>query len=102
MILPEETPILSATFRVLRFVRMTTLTLEATIDHGRITVAEPDKLPTTGKALLTVLDGPEKKPDWDKIKSVLGTLKTSVDAAQWEREIRSEWDAREAKQFKAL
>lgn len=81
---------------------MTTLTLEATIDHGLITVAEPERLPTTGKALLTVLDAPEKKPDWDKIKSVLGTLRTNLDAAQWEREIRSDWEERERKQFKSL
>ena len=33
---------------------MAYLTLAAEIDHGHITVAEPDKLPVTGKALLTV------------------------------------------------
>jgi hypothetical protein len=78
---------------------MANLTLEATIDHGRITVAEPEKLPVTGKALLTVLDVPERKPDWKKVEAVLGTLKTAIDAAEWERQARSEWDERERKQW---
>jgi hypothetical protein len=78
---------------------MAYLTLEAEIDHGRITVSEPDKLPATGKALLTVLEAPEHKPDWEKVQSVLGTLKTNVDAAEWERQIRAEWDERERAQW---
>ncbi|MBI3851583.1 MAG: hypothetical protein HY298_15095 [Verrucomicrobia bacterium] len=78
---------------------MANLTLEATIDHGRITVAEPDKLPVTGKALLTVLDSPERKPDWNKVMSVLGTLKTDVDGAEYERQVRAEWDERERREW---
>lgn len=77
---------------------MAYLTLEAEINHGRISVAEPDKLPATGKALLTVLDAPERKPDMDVIKSILGNLKTPIDGAAYEREIRAEWDERETKQ----
>lgn len=79
--------------------RMANLILEATIDHGRITVSEPDKLPATGKALLTLLDAPERRPDWEKIQSILGTLKTSVDPAEWQRQIRAEWDERERTQW---
>ena len=79
--------------------RMANLTLEATIDHGRITVTEPEKLPANGKALLTVLDVPERKPDWEKVGAILGTLKTDIDAAEWERQIRSEWDERERAQW---
>jgi hypothetical protein len=78
---------------------MANLTMAAEIDHGRITVAEPDKLPATGKALLTVLDSPERKPDVNVIKSVIGTLKTDVDAAEWQRRERAEWDERERKQW---
>lgn len=78
---------------------MAYLTLEAEINHGRISVAEPDKLPATGKALLTVLDAPERKPDMDVIKSILGTLKTPIDGAAYEREIRAEWEEREKKQW---
>jgi hypothetical protein len=73
--------------------------MAAEIDHGRITVAEPDKLPATGKALLTVLDSPERKPDVNGIKSVIGTLKTEIDGAAYEREVRAEWDERERKQW---
>jgi hypothetical protein len=82
---------------MLSFDRMSYLTLAAEIDHGHITVSEPDKLPVTGKALLTVLDSPEHKPDLEKIRSVLGTLKTVVDGAAYERQVRAEWDERERK-----
>ena len=78
---------------------MANLTLEATIDHGRITVAEPEKLPATGKALLTVLDAPERKPDWNKVMSLLGTAENKLDGLAIEREARAEWDERERKQW---
>lgn len=78
---------------------MAYLTMEAEIDHGRITVAEPEKLPLTGKAMLTVLDTPTRRPDLDVIKSVIGTLKTKIDAAAWQRRERSDWDERERKQW---
>ena len=71
------------------------LTMEAEIDHGRIIPKEPDKLPTTGKALLTVLDSAEHKPDLAVIHSILGTLKTDLDAAEWQRQQRTQWDERE-------
>jgi hypothetical protein len=78
---------------------MAYLTMAAEIDHGRITVAEPDKLPATGKALLTVLDSPERKPDWNKVMSLLGTMQAKVDGLTVEREAREEWDERERKQW---
>ena len=78
---------------------MAYLTLEAQIDHGRITVTEPDKLPTTGKALLTVLDTPEHKPDWNKVMSLLGTMQNKVDGLKVEREARDEWDERERREW---
>ena len=78
---------------------MANLTLEATIDHGRITVADPEKLPVTGKALLTVLDVPERKPDWDKFMTLLGTAEKKLDGLQVEREAREEWEERERKQW---
>jgi len=73
--------------------------MKAEIDHGHIIVAEPEKLPVTGKALLTVLDATEHKPDLEKIKSILGTLKTEIDGAEYERQVRAEWDERERKQW---
>jgi hypothetical protein len=35
---------------------MSYLTVEVEIDHGRLVVAEPEKLPQKGKGLLTVLE----------------------------------------------
>ena len=78
---------------------MAYLTMEAEIDHVRITVAEPERLPATGKALLTVLESPERKPDLEKIRSVLGTLKTDMDGAEYERQVRAERDERERRQW---
>ena len=85
--------------RVVGFGRMAYLTMAAEIDHGRITVAEPDKLPVTGKALLTVLDAPARKPDWKKVMSLLGTMQNKVDGLAIERAARAEWDERERKQW---
>lgn len=79
--------------------RMANLTLEATIDHGRITVTEPEKLPVTGKALLTVLDAPEHRPDWDKVMRLLGSAQNKLDGLIIERAVRDEWDERERKQW---
>ena len=78
---------------------MANLTMEATIDHGRITVAEPEKLPATGKALLTVLESPERKPDWKKVMGLLGSMQNKVDGLAVEREARAEWEERERKQW---
>ena len=78
---------------------MANLTMKAEINHGRITVAEPEKLPVTGKALLTVLDSPEHKPDWDKVMGLLGTMQNKVDGLAVERGARNEWAERERKQW---
>ena len=78
---------------------MSYLTLEADIDHGRITVAEPEKLPVRGKALLTVLNAPALQPDWNKVMGLLGTRQNKVDGLAIERAARAEWDERERKQW---
>jgi len=90
---------LSLAERVVASRRMAYLTLEAEIDHGRITVAEPEKLPTAGRALLTVLDSPALKPDWDKVMGLLGTAQVKLDGLTVEREARAEWDERERAQW---
>jgi hypothetical protein len=77
---------------------MAYLTMEAEIDHGRIIPQEPEKLPLKGRALITVLEPAQKKPDWERIRPLLGILKTQVDPATWEREIREQWDERERAQ----
>ena len=99
MMSARRIPPLSLAAQVVGFLRMAYLTLAAEIDHGRITVAEPDKLPVTGKALLTVLDSPEHRPDWNKVMSLLGTMQAKVDGLTVEREAREEWDERERKQW---
>ena len=95
----RRTPALSLACSVLDFGPMANLTMEATIDHGRITVAEPEKLPATGKALLTVLEPPERKPDWAKVMSLLGSMQNKVDGLAVEREARAEWDERERREW---
>jgi hypothetical protein len=74
---------------------MAYVTMEAEIDHGRIIPAEPEKLPPTGKALLTVIESPERTPDWDKVMSLLGTMQNKVDGLAVEHEARAGWDERE-------
>jgi hypothetical protein len=78
---------------------MAYLTLKAEINHGLITVAEPDKLPATGKALLTVLDAPAREPDWDKVLGLLGTMQNKVDGLIVEREASAQRDERERRDW---
>ena len=73
---------------------MSYVTMEADIDHGRIIPKEPNKLPATGKALLTVLGTQERKPDWDKVMGLLGQMQGRVNGCEVERSARAEWDQR--------
>lgn len=74
---------------------MAYLTMEADIDHGRVIPKEPEKLPATGKALLTVLGARERKPDWDKVMRLLGTMQCQADGLGLERQARAEWNKRD-------
>ena len=73
---------------------MRCVTMEAEIDHGRVIPKEPEKLPLTGRALLTVLNPTGENPDWDKVIALLGTMQEKVDGLTIEREARAEWDRR--------
>jgi len=73
--------------------------MEAESDHGRIVPKEPEKLPATGKALLTVLDSTDRKPEWDKIMSLLGKMENKADGLAVERETRAEWEESERSQW---
>jgi hypothetical protein len=73
---------------------MRCITMEAKIDHGRVIPKEPDKLPPTGTALLTVLTATGDKRDWDKIMGLLGTMQNKVDGLTVERQARAEWKSR--------
>lgn len=53
---------------------------------------EPDKIPSDGTTLLTIISCEVKKPDWNKIKSCIGGFKPSIDPSKWQREIRGEWE----------
>jgi hypothetical protein len=68
--------------------------MEAEIDHGRVIPKEPEKLPLTGRALLTVLNPSGEKPDWDRVIALLGTMQQRVDGLTIEREARAEWDGK--------
>ena len=69
--------------------------MEADIDHGRVIPKEPDKLPPTGTALLTVLTGSGDKRDWDKVMALLGTMRNKVDGLTVEGQARAEWNSRD-------
>ena len=71
---------------------MRCVTMEAEIDHGRVIPKEPEKLPLTGRALLTVLNPAGEKTDWDKVMGLLGTMQEKADGLTIEREARAEWD----------
>ena len=74
---------------------MADLTMEADIDHGRVIPKEPEKLPLIGKALLTILDTPGRKPDWEKVIGLLGKMQNKADGLAVERAARDEWDERD-------
>jgi hypothetical protein len=46
---------------------MSYVTVEVEIDHGRLVAAEPEKLPETGKGLLTVLEASEREAGIEKM-----------------------------------
>ena len=49
---------------------MSYVTLEVEIDNGRIIPNEPDKLPKTGKGLLTVLESSAESTDPEKAERI--------------------------------
>jgi len=68
--------------------------VEAIVKQGKIYPAGPGSLPEEGRVLLIVLEEKKIKPNAKMIRSLLGWLKTDLDAVRWQQEIRSEWDAR--------
>ncbi|MFH2045268.1 MAG: hypothetical protein ABIK92_08990 [Pseudomonadota bacterium] len=69
-------------------------TIEAVVKEGVIYPLDPKKLPREGKLLLIVLDEKNIQPDIEKIRNLLGWLKTDADSVKWQQQIRSEWDKR--------
>ena len=70
----------------------TNVTIEAEIREGQLYLSDPGRLPKSGKALLILLNEEKTKPDPESIRSLLGWLHTEIDAVQWQRQIRDEWD----------
>jgi len=68
--------------------------VEAFVRKGKIYPIEPGRLPDEGRLLLIVLEEQKHKADPKRIGSLLGWLKTDLDATTWQRKIRSEWDDR--------
>jgi len=68
--------------------------VEAVVRKGKIYPTEPGRLPDEGRLLLIVLDERKHKADPKRIGSLLGWLKTDLDATKWQRDIRSEWEDR--------
>ena len=73
---------------------MSYLTVEVEIDHGRLVVAEPGKLPEKGRGLLTVLE-PLTQPASGKLTPLeaLEALQEHLklnekQAAQWMADVR--------------
>jgi hypothetical protein len=48
---------------------MSYVTLEVTIDHGRIVPKEPGRMPTTGSGLLTILEAAPAAPEMGRIEA---------------------------------
>lgn len=71
-------------------------TIEADIENGRIKGAEISRLPKTAHVLITLISPTqppgEKKPDWNKIKPMIGKLQLRTDTVEWQRKLRAEWD----------
>lgn len=74
--------------------KMSYTAVEAIVKRGKIYPSDPASLPEEGRVLVIVLEGKKSKPNPKTIASLLGWLKTDLDAVRWQREIRSEWDAR--------
>ena len=63
-------------------------TVDVVIRDGRIIPVEPEDLPKRGKALLVVTEE-EHRPREEKVRDLLGWLKTDLDAAEWQRKVRN-------------
>ncbi len=67
--------------------------IEADIRDGHIIPYPTEKIPKSGKAPVLVLHE-EKKPDLEEIRELLGWLKTDIDATEWQKSVRNEWEHR--------
>ena len=67
-------------------------TIEADLKDGRLIPTGSDRLPQSGHVLVVLLPASEPKSDWQEVRRSLGWLRTTRDAAQWQRQERAEWE----------
>lgn len=66
-------------------------TISADIRGRRVIPREPEKLPTTGQALIVILQPETKRERWQDVRGRMGFLKLTQDPATWQRRLRREW-----------
>jgi hypothetical protein len=67
-------------------------TIRADIRGRRVIPREPEKLPTTGQALIVVLPPETHREQWQQVRGRMGFLTLGEDPAAWQRNLRREWD----------
>lgn len=68
--------------------------IEAEVRDGNIIPRHSEKIPKSGKALVLILPEKKEKPDLQEIRGLLGWLNTDIDAVEWQKSVRDEWDDR--------
>lgn len=68
--------------------------IEAEVKDGKVIPMESGVLPDSGHVLIVVLSGTDNRANWESCRSSLGWLKMPTDAAEWERQVRKEWNHR--------
>jgi hypothetical protein len=68
--------------------------VEGEVKDGKVIPIETGVLPDSGHVLIVVLSGSASRANWESCRASLGWLKMSTDAAEWERQVRGEWNHR--------
>jgi hypothetical protein len=68
--------------------------VDATIKDGAAVPLRPGQLPKAGRALIMVLERRQAVRDANRLAELCGKLPVRVDAIEWQRRLRSEWDDR--------
>ncbi len=68
--------------------------IEAEVRDSHIIPYQTEKIPKSGKAPVLILNEEKNKPDLEEIRGLLGWLRTDIDAAEWQKSVRSEWGNR--------
>ena len=74
---------------------MAAITLEATIEDGRIILDEPEKLPKSGRVFVEIFEESSKTVDLDALEKLMEKMTFPMDGLEYERQIREEWSERD-------